>query len=90
MYNGENSNDKLLHDACLMYAYTASYIMFEKAEAKSDYFAILTELYPTNTDFLRFSVQKGITAFYRKMPDDRKGFSLTNLPSCALTRHEPH
>ncbi len=90
MYNGENSNDKLLHHACLMYAYAPSYIMFEKTEARSDYLAILTELYPTNTDFLILSVKNGIMAFCRKRPDDKKRFSLTNLPSCALARHEPH
>ncbi len=60
MYNGENSNDKLLHDACLMYAYAPSYITLEKAVAKSYYLAILTELYPTNSDFLILSVKNGI------------------------------
>ncbi len=73
-----------------MYAYAPSYIMFEKAEAKSDYLAILTELNPTSTGSWILSVKNGITVFCRKLPDDKKRFSITNLPSCALARHGPH
>ncbi len=90
MYNGERGNDKLLHDACLLYAYTTGYIMFEKAEAKSDYLAILTELYPTITGSWILPVKNGITVFCRKLPDYKKRFSITNSPSCALARHGPH
>ncbi len=73
-----------------MYAYTVSCAMLEKAEAKSHNFAIVTELYPMDTGSWILPAKNGVTAFCRKMSDDKKRYSLTNSPSCALSRHGPH